>query len=211
MHDLESSGGSGEDGDGESEDGSDYEKDVDADTTAVHEPTRSRTMSNLQPIPSAPSPQSKSAFAFSRFGNQSTPNVARQNFSPTLTSFSPTISRFKTNPKSSIVHKPISNVPPPRPSFFASMKSPKKSPLDLVQTIHQRPDDLPPPALPVSNESRSSLSRLVPASVRPVDAQQAQKTRDESLRKLDGLMLQHMEAEKTRMKKITRTFQELKS
>ncbi|KIM84904.1 hypothetical protein PILCRDRAFT_374876 [Piloderma croceum F 1598] len=209
MHDLESE--SGEDGDGESDGGSDYDNDADMDATAVHEPTRSRTMSNLQHSPSTPSPRLKSAFSFSRFGNQSTPNVARQNFSPTLTSFSPTIARFKTNQKSSIIHKPVSNVPPPRPSFFASMKSPKKSPLDLVQTMQQRPDDLPPPPLPMSNDSRSSLSRSVPASTLVVDVQGSRNTKDESLRKLDGLMLQHMEAEKNRMKKITRTFQEAKN
>jgi hypothetical protein len=172
------------------------------DTTAVHEPPRPRVMSNAQPPPSPASLRSKPSFSFSRFGNRSTPNVARQNFSPTLTSFSPTITRFKTNQKPAISHKPISNVPPPRPSFFSSKKSPKRSPLDLVQTM-----DLPPPPLPLSNDSRSSLSRSIPA---PATGQKGQNPQDESLRKLDGLMLQHMEAEKTRIKKIAQTLHESK-
>jgi hypothetical protein len=50
----------------------------------------------------------------------------------------------------------------------------------------------------------------MPAPARADDMQKSQK-HDESLRKLDGLMLQHVEAEKTRMKKIARTLHESKS
>lgn len=204
MHDLESSGESGEsEEDGE---GSDYGNDADVDTTAVHETSpRPRAMSNLHPPASPASTRSKSSFSFSRFGNRSTPNVARQTFSPSLPSFSPTISRFKVGQKSSISHKPISNVPP-RPSFFASKKSPKKCPL-----VMPPPDDLPPPPLPTSNDSRSSLSGSIPAPASVKDGQKGTNAQDESLRELDGLMLQHMEAEKTRMKKIAQTLHESKS
>ena len=206
MDDLESSG------EEESEDGSDDDNDADVDTTAVHDsPPRPRAMSNLQPPASPSSSRSKPTFSFSRFGNQSTPNIPRQDFSPTLSSFSPTIARFKGNPKSSMSHKPISNVPPPRPSFFSSKKSPKKATLDLVQTMQQRPDGLPPPPLPMNNDSNISLSKSMPAPVRDQDVQKGRRKQDESLRKLDGLMLQHMEAEKTRMKKIARTLHESKS
>jgi hypothetical protein len=209
MQDLESSGESSDGGD-DGDEGSDYGNDADVDTTAVHEPLRPRAMSNLQPPASPVSLRSKPSFSFSRFGNRSTPNVARQNFSPIHTSFSPTISRFKLNQKSAISHKPISNVPPPRPSFFSSKKSPKKYPIDLVQNL-QLLDDLPPPPLPISNDSRSSLSRSMPARSSTGDGQKGSSTQDESLRKLDGLMLQHMEAEKSRMKKIAQTLHEAKS
>jgi len=198
MHDLESSGESGDDGEDESESegGSDCGNDADVDTTAVHEPLRPRVTSNVQPPASPASLRSKPSFSFSRFGNRSTPNVARRDFSPT-------VARFKTNQKPAMSHKPISNVPPPRPSFFSSKKSPKRSPLDLVQTM-----ELPPPPLPLSNDSRSSLTRSMPA---PGTGQKGQNSQDESLRKLDGLMLQHMEAEKSRIKKIAQTLHESKS
>jgi len=204
MQDLESSSESGD------SEGSDYGNDADVDTTVAHEPLRPRTVSSLQPSSSPVSLRSKSSFSFSRLGNRSTPNVARQNYSPTHLSFSPTISRFKVNHKSAISHKPISNVPPPRPSFFSSKKSPKRSPLDLVQNM-QLSDDLPPPPLPMSNDSRSSLSGSMPKRSSLGDGQQRPRVQDESLRKLDGLMLQHMEAEKSRMKKIAQTLQQNKN
>lgn len=205
MQDLESSGDSGEDGDGSDDD---FGNEADVDTTAVHEtPPRPRAMSNLQPPASPASTRSKSSFSFSRLGNRSTPNVARQTFSPTLPSFSPTISRYKINQKSAISHKPISNVPP-RPSFFSSKKSPKRSPLDLVM---QPPDDLAPPPLPMNNDSHSSLGKSITVSGSMKDSQKGSSPQDESLRKLDGLMLQHMEAEKTRMKRIAQTLQESKT
>src|SRR5882762_6735874 len=76
MQDLESSGESSDGGD-DGDEGSDYGNDADVDTTAVHEPLRPRAMSNLQPPASPVSLRSKPSFSFSRFGNRSTPNVAR--------------------------------------------------------------------------------------------------------------------------------------
>lgn len=216
MHDLESS----DESEDESENESDDADDADVDTSIAHEMARPRATSNYhhQP-PLSPLTPPKASFSFSQHRNSSTPNVARPTFSPTVSSFSPTLARFKISPKKPPTHKPISNVPQRAP-FFSSKKtkkSTKKSPLEFVHTL-QRPQDndtLPPP-LPISNDSRSSFSR--PPTMGSVttgtdsvrDWQRGQSSQDESLRKLDGLVLQHMQAEKDRIKKIAKTMQESK-
>lgn len=186
--------------------------------TSVLEPPRPRALSSTQP---PRSPGSGTPFTFARFGNQSTPNVACQVSSPLAPPFSPSLPRFKINssPKPpSVNHQPISNQPisniPPRGSFFSSKrkvaKSPKKSPLDFVQ----------PPPLPATAEDDSYNFFRIPPMLepgKPVDtrsmlsSQSRNTNQDESLRKLDGLMVQHMEAEKDRIRKIARTFHGVKA
>jgi hypothetical protein len=160
-----------------------------------------------------PTTPPRPAFSFARLGNRSTPNVARRNFSPTAPSFSPTLARFSLSQKKHISHKPISNVPQ-RASFFSGKKvgkskSPNKSALEYVHTVQQQqqqPDELlPPPSLTIG-DSRSSSSRSITGSDIIRDG-----PKDESLRKLDGMMLKHMEAEKDRIRKIAKTLHESKS
>lgn len=198
MHDLESSEDSYE--------GSDFGNDADLDTTMVHEPLRPRAMSSSYHSPATPP---RPSIPFSRLGNRSTPNVARHNFSPTAASFAPTLARFNTPQKKHINHKPISNVPP-RASFFSGKKvgrSPNKSPLEYVNTMQlPQSDELVPPPSLTMGDSRSSFSRSITGSDIIRDGQ-----KDESLRKLDGMMVKHMEAEKDRIKKIARTLHESKS
>lgn len=198
MHDLESSE--------ESYEGSDFGNDADLDTTMAHEPLRPRAMSSSYHSPTTPP---RPSFPFARLGNQSTPNVARHNFSPNVASFSPTLGRFSISHKKHINHKPISNVPP-RTSFFSGRKvgrSPNKSPLEYVNTMQlPQPDELLPPPSLTMGDSRSSFSRSITGSDIIQDGQ-----KDESLRKLDGMMVEHMEAEKDRIRKIARTFHESKS
>lgn len=225
MHDLDDSSESDEDEDEDAEmghgsgsdddDGEDL-NDADLDTTLAHEPLRPRAYSNL-PSPRSPLTPPRSPFAMPKFRNQSTPNVARPPFSPTLASFSPTLARFKIpqQKKTSPIHQPISNVPPRSPStFFANKKksamSPRKSPLEFVHNNQSFDDERPalPPPITIGYESGSSASHPTTESNKIGNWQKNQLAQDESLRKLDGLMLQHMEAEKDRMKRIARTLQQ---
>ena len=197
MHDLESSE--------DSDEGSDFGNDADLDTTTAHETLRPRAMSSSHQHPTTPP---RSSFLFSRLGNRSTPNVARRNFSPTVASFSPTLARFSISQKKLINHKPVSNVPP-RASFFSGKKagkSPNKAALEYVHTTQQQADELVPPPSLTMGDSRSSFTRSITGSDIVRDG-----PKDESLRKLDGMMLKHMEAEKDRIRKIAKTLHESKS
>ena len=214
MHDLDDSSESDEDEDAEqslgSEDDGEDTNDADLDTTLAYEPLRARAYSNL-PSPRSPLTQPRTPFTMPKFRNQSTPNVARPPFSPSLANFSPTLARFRIpqQKRTPPNHQPVSNIPPHSPTFFASKKSgisPRKSPLEFVHN-NKSSDDEPLPII-IGYDSSSSASHPTTESNTAGSGQKNQSTQDESLRKLDGLMVQHMEAEKDRMKKIARTLQE---
>ncbi|KAF7970837.1 hypothetical protein HWV62_22790 [Athelia sp. TMB] len=196
------------------------DSDSDLDSPPLPEPFRPRAMSNA--LESA-SPRSKS-FMFARFGNQSTPNIGKVS-SPLVHTFSPTMARFKSNnqkpPPSMLSYQAISNEPgralrnlpigniPPRPSFFSSKKG-GKSPKKLNFLPAARVES-PPPLPTLAMDDHDPFGPLMePGRVfdmtTPLPSPRPRSnTQDESLRKLDGLMVQHMEAEKDRIRKIART------
>ncbi|EAU85486.2 hypothetical protein CC1G_06387 [Coprinopsis cinerea okayama7 len=133
--------------------------------------------------------------------NHSLPYVARANEASTSSRFLPI---GGGGGGSSIPKQGVGNVPP-KPQYFADRKSDSGHPMPSVAySIIQHSQE----RLPLSSTSINSDHKEALAKPRPATASQAVPSSwkaQESLRKLDGMLLQHMEAEKDTIKRIATT------
>ncbi|KAJ7494677.1 hypothetical protein B0H11DRAFT_1857677 [Mycena galericulata] len=167
-----------------------YQGDPDPAQASLFVDPRTRAISNV------PSPASSSKSLLMRLGNHSTPYVSRSADGHS----SPVVSKFQ---------KPVGNTPVAA-SFFTERRSgksdqghgprgPPTSTFDFFQYTQQHPLISPP-----SEPSAPRRPRTGDQAVR--DWQTNQKAQ-ESLRRLDGMLIQHMEAEKDTIKRIATTLQ----
>ncbi|KAJ7127048.1 hypothetical protein C8R44DRAFT_851453 [Mycena epipterygia] len=166
-----------------SSDDDSYRDDADPPHTPVFVNPRPHAVSNV------PSSTSSSKSLLMRLGNHSTPYVARSSDSHA----------------SLKLKKPIGNIPVPG-SFFTERRNgksdqghgPPMSTYDFYQYAQQHP---PIPA------AEASTSRRPHTSDQAVRDWQSSQRAQESLRRLDGMLIQHMEAEKDTIKRIATTLQ----
>ncbi|KAJ7727283.1 hypothetical protein DFH07DRAFT_1066546 [Mycena maculata] len=178
MDDLDSSS----DDDDES-----YQGDPEPPHTPLFVNPRTRAVSNM------PSGSSSAKSLLMRLGNHSTPYVSRS-----ADGHSPVV------PKS---HKPVGNIPVAG-SFFSDRKSgksdqghgPPTSTFDFYQYAQQHP-------LLSQRPAESSTSRRPHTTDQVVRDWQTSQKAQESLRRLDGMLIQHMEAEKDTIKRIATNLQ----
>lgn len=155
--------------------------------TSLFVDPRTRAISNIPATTPRPS--------IMRLGNHSTPYIARPH--------RPSLPFGVADPK-----KPIGNVPVKAP-FFSDKRSgksdqghgPPSSTFDFYQYTQQHP---------AATTGGSSVTNQANAWRRPapegVRAWQSNQRAQESLRRLDGMLIQHMEAEKDTIKRIATTF-----
>jgi len=103
---------------------------------------------------------------------------------------------------------------PRRKSFFSSKKGGKSPKLEFLPLA--RAESPPPLPMGVADDSDPfgvlmEPGRIVDTAAPLPSPGIRSNTQDESLRKLDGLMVQHMEAEKDRIRKIARTLHQTKA
>jgi hypothetical protein len=128
-----------------------------------------------------------------RLGNHSSPHIARSYERRPSLPYGPTPT---PSPKSICGMKPVGNVPP-RGLFFNDRKSGKSdqehatptSTLDFYQYTQQHPATGPRRPQTASGDAN-------------VLAWQSNQRAQASLRRLDGMVIQHMEAEKNTIKRI---------
>ncbi|KAJ7475795.1 hypothetical protein FB451DRAFT_1244782 [Mycena latifolia] len=150
---------------------------------------RSGALSNVPSSPAAPSNNSSARSLLMRLGNHSTPYVARPPASPVI-----------SNSK-----KPIANIPVAG-SFFTERRSgksdqghgPPTSTFDFYQYAQQHP---------LVSAAEPNTSRRPHTSDQTVRDWQSSQRAQESLRRLDGMLIQHMEAEKDTIKRIATNLQ----
>ncbi|KAL4247213.1 hypothetical protein ABKN59_007913 [Abortiporus biennis] len=185
----------------ETSDESDEEEGTGAKPFVPHEETRVY----IEPRTRAISNSASTAGARSlimRLGNHSTPQLTP---SPTL---------GEDYPPFNVVDPaaPISNVAPPRPSFFASRKKNMKHGTFLPDidpdTFSQKSAGSGSAAGYVSaassNDKSRASSRRRPATADAAPSKEKVRAwQRESLQKFDGMLLQHIAAEKDTIKKIT--------
>ncbi|KAJ7170616.1 hypothetical protein C8R43DRAFT_1059155 [Mycena crocata] len=171
-----------------------YQGDPEPPHTPRFVDSRTRAASN---VPSSAT-SSSSRSLLMRLGNHSTPYVSRSSDSQS----SPVIPNSK---------KPIANIPVTN-SFFTERRSvksvksgksdqghgPPTSTFDFYQYAQQHP------LIPAPEPSSSRRPHTGDQGVR--DWQNSQRAQ-ESLRRLDGMLIQHMEAEKDTIKRIATTLQ----
>jgi hypothetical protein len=165
-------------------DSSSDEDENDGEHTPVLPHPRARSISSL----SASSPQP----LIMRLGNRSTPHVSRSY------ERGPSLPIGPTSPSKTFESKkPVGNIPS-RPTFFNDKKysksdqghGPPMSAMDLYRfTQHSEQKSLRPP---MSNVQGVQVGR----------AWQSDQRVQESLRRLDGMLIQHMEAERDTIKRI---------
>lgn len=183
MDDLESSSD-------ESEDENEGEDPNDRGPTNLFVDPRTRTISHV----SAADPRSFTM----RMGNHSAPYVAR-----------PMQERRPTLPLGLKDMKPPVGHIPPRAPFFTERKSDlgdglPTSTYDFYKYAQQRP----PTAGETSAMASTATPKRRPATADPgshVKKWQTNQRAQESLRRLDGMLIQHMEAEKDTLKRIATT------
>ncbi|TFY65052.1 hypothetical protein EVG20_g5726 [Dentipellis fragilis] len=182
MDELETSDES-ESEESESEDsGSGRGEEEDASTLYLDAP--SRPVSHVTTATPSPRP------SFMRLGNHSTPHVSSTSLNESLAS-NEAYERLR----------PIANVPP-KVTYF------KKSKGEQSVSNYGLSSHLSEPESPQDGKAQGSSSR--PGGQRPAtaDAETSRRElgeRDESLRRLDGLLIQHMEAERDTLSRITKT------
>ncbi|KAF8656870.1 hypothetical protein AX16_002416 [Volvariella volvacea WC 439] len=183
LDDLESS----EDSDDETEDHTRRQDDGRGPTTLYIDP-HSRAISNVPTNTTKPSP-------FMRLGNHSSPHVARttENRRPSLP-FGAKDSR-----------QPVGNIPP-RQQYFVERKSdhghgPPLSPLALRQ--YSQTSSMPESSSGPSRKADAYKKRPTTPEVR--GGSSALRSHRDSLLRLDGMLIQHMEAEKDKIKRIATT------
>ncbi|KAJ7650347.1 hypothetical protein FB45DRAFT_1050378 [Roridomyces roridus] len=158
-----------------------YQGDPEPPHTPIYMDPHTRALSNM-----ASTPSSSSRSLLMRLGNHSTPYVTRS--------------------ADGHSHRPVGNVPAAPASFFTerrggSRKSeqghgPPTSTFDFYRYAQQHPL-ISPPADATAHRRPHTSDQASGSS------QKAQ----ESMRRLDGLLIQHMEAEKDTIKRITTTIQ----
>ncbi|EGN98691.1 hypothetical protein SERLA73DRAFT_73295 [Serpula lacrymans var. lacrymans S7.3] len=118
--------------------------------------------------------------SLTRLGNPSMPNVTRTMSSP----YSHSIGQFK----------PVGNIPQ-RPQFFSDMKASPNLVTPLMLARYSK-DHLP---------SSGSSPRRRPATAEDESTLQRKMIHDDSMKKFDGMLIQHMETERDTLKRITKT------
>lgn len=195
MDDLESSS---------DEDDSDVDYDDDDADDPRGPPSRLYVDPRSRTISSAASawPAASSRAPIMRLGNHSTPYVARPLESPR-----PSLPFGVADPK-----KPIGHVPQPAP-FFTQKKfgsdqghGAPTSTFDLYKYTQQHSMRAAMVDSPSSGDSAPVRPATAVGDDRVQAWQQKQRAHD-SLKKLDGMLIQHMEAEKDTMKRIATNIQ----
>lgn len=197
MDDLDSSDEESEDedagdvGDGDAED----DDTVAGGGTPVFIHPRTRAISSMQSASSArPS--------FMRLGNHSTPHITHpmEGRRPPLPYGQPSLPYGSADSK-----KPIGNVPPRTP-FFSDKKSGKiehmRIPPIPMLDFHKYVQNHPAGTEPTTGSQLENRRRSATGDDNVVRAWQSNQRAQESLRKLDGMLIQHMETEKDTIKRI---------
>ncbi|TFK40304.1 hypothetical protein BDQ12DRAFT_734302 [Crucibulum laeve] len=149
---------------------------------SVYVDHRARAMSNVTSVSPRP--------PIMRLGNHSTPYVSRSPISDSL------------RPKIDLeAMKPIGHTPS-RPTFFADRKGDQAGQPSSAFDFYKYTQEHPPVVAGPSDGKRR------PATAGHVAEWQTNQRAQDSLRKLDGMLIQHMEAEKDTIKRIATTMKQ---